>query len=163
MDKSVRLSKTYAFEDFTPGRKIAFGPYPVRAEEIIEFAQEFDPQPWHLDEEAGKASLLGGLSASGWHICSMQMRMMFDAYIADSTSQGAPGVDYCIWLRPVLAGDTLSGHSKVLTARPLASRPGTGLVKFEHEMVNQRGELVCTSANTGFFLLRHTDEVHEHA
>ncbi|MEM9106609.1 MAG: MaoC family dehydratase [Pseudomonadota bacterium] len=163
MDKSTRLSKTFAFEDFTPGRKLPFGPYSVRAEEIIEFAREFDPQPWHLDEEAGKASILGGLSASGWHICSMQMRMMFDAYIGDSTSQGAPGVDYCRWLRPVLAGDTLSGHTTVKTARLLASRPGMGLVEFEHEMVNQRGELVCTSANTAFLLLRHADENHERA
>lgn len=154
MEKMAHQAKNHAFEDFTPGRQFGFGPYRVSAEEIIEFAEEFDPQPWHLDERAGKASLLGGLSASGWHICSIQMRMMYDAYIADSTSQGAPSVDYCRWLRPVLAGDTLSGHTTVTSARPLASRPGMGVVNFEHEMVNQRGETVCTSANAAFFLCR---------
>lgn len=148
-------SKTYAFEDFTPGRQFELGPYPVTAEEVIEFASEFDPQPWHLDEEAGKASILGGLSASGWHTCAMMMRMLIDAYILDSTSQGAPGVEYCNWLRPVLAGDTLHGRSTVVRSRPLASRPGLGAVTFDHELRNQRGEMVCTSANIGFFAFRN--------
>ncbi|MCP4314627.1 MAG: MaoC family dehydratase [Hyphomicrobiales bacterium] len=149
------VAKTkYALEDFTPGRQFDLGPRPVSAEEIIEFASEFDPQPWHLDEEAGKASILGGLAASGWHICAMMMRMLIDSYILESTSQGAPGVEYCKWLRPVLAGDTLHGQSTVLSSRPLASRPGIGAVKFDHKLFNQHGELVCTSANTGFFASR---------
>ncbi|MEX3011983.1 MaoC family dehydratase [Hoeflea sp. TYP-13] len=155
--QAVALKK-YALEDFTPGREFELGPYPVSADEIIEFASEFDPQPMHLDEEAGKASILGGLSASGWHICAMMMRMLIDGYILDSTSQGAPGVEYCNWKRPVLAGDTLHGKSTVLSSRSLKSRPGIGAVEFSHELFNQRGELVCTSANTGFFASRDKGE-----
>ena len=90
MNNQAFASKTYAFEDFTPGRRFELGPYPVTAEEIKEFAGQFDPQPWHLDEAAGKASILGGLAASGWHTCAMLMRMLIDAFIEDSTSQGAP-------------------------------------------------------------------------
>lgn len=147
--------KKYALEDFTPGRQFELAPYQVSAAEIIEFAREFDPQPWHLDEQAGKASILGGLAASGWHICAMMMRMLIDSYVLDSTSQGAPSVEYCKWLRPVLAGDTLHGHSTVVSSRPLASRPGIGAVTIEHRLFNQRDELVCASANTGFFTSRN--------
>ncbi|WP_419906074.1 MaoC family dehydratase [Hoeflea sp.] len=154
MNNQHATSKTYAFEDFTPGRQFKLGPYPVSAEEIIAFASEFDPQPMHLDEAAGKASILGGLSASGWHTCAMIMRMFIDGYIGDSTSQGAPGVDICEWKRPVLAGDTLHGTSTVNSARRLKSRPGIGAVEFRHEIRNQRDELVCASENTGFFACR---------
>ncbi|MEM6462402.1 MAG: MaoC family dehydratase [Pseudomonadota bacterium] len=160
MNTDPTARRTYALEDFTPGRQFQLGPYPVSAEEIIEFASAFDPQPFHIDEDAGKSSVLGGLAASGWHICAITMRMFADSYIVDSTSQGAPGVDYCKWLRPVLAGDVLHGQSTVVSARPLMSRPGLGAVKFSHEVFNQRRELVCTSENTGFFGSRNAGEVH---
>ena len=75
-NSSMSKNKKYTFEDFTPGTTFNLGPYQVSAEEIIAFASEFDPQPMHLDEEAGKQSLLGGLAASGWHTCCMLMRMM---------------------------------------------------------------------------------------
>lgn len=148
-------SKRWAFEDFEVGATIALGPKEVIAAEVIEFASEFDPQPMHLDEEAGKASILGGLSASGWHTCSMFMRMMCDAYLLDSTSQGAPGIDFVRWKRPVLAGDTLSGKSTILSKRVSKSRPSLGMVGCRHELVNQKGETVLELENTGMFLLRH--------
>ena len=88
----------------------------VTAEEIIEFASEFDAQPMHLDEAAGKASILGGLSASGWHTCAMFMRLICDGFLLDSTSQGSPGIDHAKWKKPVLAGDTLSGSVTVIAA-----------------------------------------------
>ena len=113
--------QTLAYEDFHPGRRFALGPVTVSAEEIIEFASEFDAQPMHLDEEAGKASILGGLSASGWHTCCMFMRMMCDAFLLDSTSQGSPGMDYVRWKKPILAGDTLHGTSIVTAMRESAS------------------------------------------
>src|SRR6187551_2839349 len=106
-------AKKWAYEDFVEGATFGLGTKSVTAEEIIEFASEFDPQPMHLDEEAGKASILGGLSASGWHTCAIFMRMICDAYLLDSTSQGAPGVDHVKWRRPVLAGDTLGGRGTV--------------------------------------------------
>ena len=81
------------WEDFHPGRVFEHGPHLVTRDDIVTFAAEFDPQPMHLDEAAGKASILGGLSASGWHTCAIYMRLLCDAFLLDSTSQGAPGVD----------------------------------------------------------------------
>lgn len=147
-------AKKWAFEDFVPGMTMDLGEKHVTAEEIVEFAGEFDAQPMHLDEEAGKASLLGGLSASGWHSCAMLMRMMCDAFVLDSTSQGAPGVEVLRWRKPVLAGDTLRGTCTVLSARRSASRPGLGLVSVRYTLVNQRGETVLEMENFGMFLSR---------
>lgn len=135
----------YSFDDFTPGRRFPLGPKLVTAEEIIEFAEEFDPQPMHLSEEAGKASILGGLAASGWHTCGMLMRMTVDSYISQSPSQAGLGVDMVDWKKPVLAGDTLSGTTTVLEQRVSRSRPGLGVVKLRHELQNQRGEIVCVA------------------
>jgi len=143
-----------SFEDFRPDRRFALGPKLVIAEEIIEFASEFDPQPMHLDEAAGRASILGGLAASGWHTSSMFMRMMADSYLLNALAEGAPGIDLMEWRKPVLAGDTLSGHSTVLESRPMRSRPGMGIVKFRHEVENQRGELVCLSENSIMIRMR---------
>lgn len=147
-------AKRWAFEDFVVGATIDLGTKHVTAAEIIEFASEFDYQPMHMDEEAGRASLLGGLAASGWHTCSMFMRMMCDAFLLDSTSQGAPGVDYVRWKKPVLAGDTLSGTSTVTALRASSSRPGLGFVTVRHELTNQRGETVLELQSTGMFLMR---------
>ena len=147
-------AKKWAFEDFHPGLTIDLGEKHVTAEEIVEFAREFDFQPMHLDEEAGKASILGGLSASGWHTCSMLMRMMCDAFLLDSTSQGAPGIDYLRWKKPVLAGDTLKAASTVVATRASSSRPGLGFVTVRYEIVNQRGETVLEMQNSGMFLSR---------
>lgn len=146
--------KKWAYEDLAEGLLIELGPKQVEAAEIIEFASEFDAQPMHLDEEAGKASILGGLSASGWHTCSMFMRMMCDAFLLDSTSQGAPGIEYARWKKPVLAGDTLTGRSTVVAKRLSKSRPELGFVTFRHELFNQKGENVFELENTGMFLAR---------
>ena len=147
------------FEDFELGRSFALGPKHVTAEEIFAFASEFDPQPMHVDEAAGKASILGGLAASGWHTAAMFMRMMIDSYLLASHSQGAPGIDFMDWKRPVLAGDTLSGRTSVIEARPMRSRPGIGIVKLRHEVENQRGELVCLSENSIMFRMRLGQEI----
>lgn len=145
------VEKQFVFEDFAPGRRFALGPKIVTAEEIVAFAGAFDPQPMHLTQEGGEASILGALSASGWHSCAMMMRMMIDSYLLASTSQGAPGIDLMEWKRPVKAGDRLSGHSTVLSARALRSRPGIGIVRFRHELENQHGETVLASENSIMF------------
>lgn len=132
----------YWLEDFTPGRVFRHAPRQITSAEIIEFASEFDPQPFHLSEEAGKASILGGLSASGWHTCSIAMQLFFDTILQHAAGEGSPGVDLTEWRKPVLAGDTLSGTITVLEARPMRSRPGLGVVRLRHEISNQRGELV---------------------
>lgn len=136
------MSETlYWLEDFTPGRVFHHAPRQITAAEIIEFASEFDPQPFHLSEEAGKASILGGLSASGWHTCSIAMRLFCDTILQHAAGEGSPGVDFTEWRKPVLAGDTLSGSITVLEARPMRSRSGLGVVRLRHEIRNQRGEL----------------------
>lgn len=144
-------SDSLSFEDFTTGRVFMLGPVSMTREDVIEFAQEFDPQPMHLDEEAGKASILGGLAASGWHTAAISMRMMFDSFVARSTSQGSPGIERLEWKKPVLVGDTLTGRATVTGARLLRSRPGLGIAQFENEIENQRGELVCRSAYSIIF------------
>src|SRR6187431_953087 len=127
-------AKKWAYEDFVEGATFGLGTKAVTAEEIIEFASEFDAQPMHLDEAAGKASILGGLSASGWHTCSMFMRLMCDGFLLDSTSQGSPGLDYVRWKKPVLAGDTLTGKSTVLAKRMSKSKPGMGFITVKSEL-----------------------------
>ncbi len=146
--------KKWAFEDFVPGATMDLGSKHVTAEEIVEFASEFDPQPMHVDEATGKASMLGGLGASGWHTCSMFMRMMCDAFLLDSTSQGSPGIDYVKWMRPVLADDTLHASSTIVAVRDSSTRPNLGFVTMRAKMLNQRGEQVFELQNTGMFLKR---------
>jgi acyl dehydratase len=147
-------SKKWAYDDLAEGTSVSLGSKRVTAEEIIEFASEFDFQPMHLDEEAGNASILGGLSASGWHTCCMFMRMLCDRFLLDSTSQGSPGIEYAKWKKPVLAGDVLTGRSIVLEKRISKSRPGLGFIKIRSELFNQRGEQVFELENTGMFLTR---------
>ena len=146
------------FEDFTPERACPLGPLTVSAEEIIEFASEYDPQPMHLSEEAGKASILGGLAASGWHTSALHMRMTIDSFLLNSTCEGAPGVDFMDWKKPVLAGDTLSGQAVVLEARTLRSKPGIGLIRMRSEVDNQRGETVCVLEQAIMFRMRNAQE-----
>ena len=146
--------KTWAYEDFAEGASIDLGARQVSAAEIVEFATEFDPQPMHLDEAAGKASILGGLAASGWHTCAIFMRMLCDGFLLDSTAQGAPGIDQVKWKKPVLAGDTLRGSTGVLARRLSKSRPQLGLVTMRSELFNQRGESVFELENTVMFLTR---------
>ncbi|EKF17234.1 MaoC family dehydratase [Nitratireductor pacificus] len=157
-DTMPATRKKWAFEELTEGTTIALGRKTVGADEIIAFAREFDPQPMHLDEAVGRESLLGGLAASGWHSCAIFMRMLYDALLADSTSQGSPGIDDARWKRPVIAGDTLTGTTTVIARRALRSRPGIGMVTFRHLVVNQRGETVMEMENPIMFRMRAAPE-----
>lgn len=141
----------FEFQKLNEGDSIPLGPYYVSKNELLEFAEEFDPGYFHLDEAQAKESLLGGLATSGWHNCAIAMRMMCDAYILDSGSLGSPGIAYCNWKKPVRAGDTLSGSSKLLSKRMSGSKPGIGIVTLLHEIENQDGDLVFELENTGFF------------
>jgi acyl dehydratase len=134
---------TLTFEDFPPGRFGSFGPRHVTREEILSFAAEFDPQPMHLDEEAAKQSLLKGLSGSGWHLCSIMMRMMVDGFIGHAASLGSPGVNEVRWLAPLRPGDDLMLDVDVTEARPSRSRPDTGIVTFRCTVRNAAGEVLC--------------------
>ena len=139
------------FEDMPVGRTDRFGSMAVTREEVIDFARKFDPQPFHLDDEAAKASLFGALSASGWHTCAMAMRMMCDDYLLESSSLGSPGIDNLRWTKPVFPGDTLSVRLTVLEARPMGSRPHVGLVQSQWEVMNQDRVVVLSMTGWGMF------------
>lgn len=139
------------FENLPVGHVIELGQHRVTREAIIEFATEFDPQPHHLDDEAANASILKGLSASGWHTCAMMMRMTVDDYLRDSSSLGSPGVDSLRWLKPVYPGDTLSVRLEVLEARVMSSKPGVGLTRSRWEVLNQDREVVLRMEGWGMF------------
>lgn len=142
------------FEDFSPGQTLdAKGPTVTR-EAIIDFARQFDPQPFHLDDDAAAKSLFGKLAASGWHTAALCMRMMVDAYMLDAASLGSPGVDELRWVKPVYAGDTLSARATVLETKPSRSRPELGAVKMKWEVFNQHGELVMHTTTWGLLKKR---------
>jgi acyl dehydratase len=134
---------TLTFEDFPPGHFGQFGPRHVTREEILSFAAEFDPQPMHLDEAAASRSMLQGLSGSGWHLCSIMMRMMFDGCIGRTASLGSPGVNEVRWLAPLRPDDDLTLDVEVAEARISRSRPGTGIVTFRVVARNAAGQALC--------------------
>lgn len=136
---NTRATQCRMFEDFETGTVFDLGERTVSKEEIIAFASHYDPQPFHLEEEAGNQSILGGLAASGWHTSSMMMRMFYDALLTYSSSLGAPGIDRVSWLKPVRAGDRLSGSMKVLETRASNSKPELGFVRFLMRAENQHG------------------------
>jgi len=134
---------TLTFEDFAPGHFGTFGPRHVTREEILAFAAEFDPQPMHLDEAAASASMLKGLSGSGWHLGSIMMRMLFDGFIGRTASLGSPGVNEMRWLAPLRPGDDLTLDVDVAEARISKSRPETGIVIFKGTIRNAAGVVLC--------------------
>ena len=149
----------YAFEDFTPDSTQMLGPYTVTKEALLAFAQEYDAQPFHVDEIAAKDSFIGTLIASGWHTCCINMRLLADELLLDSTAMGAPGIEEVKWLKPVRPGDTLRSRMTVLDSRPSKSRPSIGLVRFQFEMLNQADETVFAQKNWVMFGRRDTEPV----
>lgn len=131
-----------------------YGGYQVSAAEIIAFAEEFDPQPFHTDERLAKASILGGLCASGWHVCAIFMRMTFDAYLHETASMGSPGIDEVKWLRPVYAEDILTCRRTTLEARLSAKRQEMGIIKFRWELFDRKGELKAEIVGMGLVRAR---------
>ncbi len=138
------MSGQVYFEDVQIGQTHRFGRYEVTAEEIVEYARQFDPQPFHLDEEAAKHSMFGGLIASGWHTGAMFIRMICDHAIPGAATTGALGFDDLKWLRPVRPGDVLSVETRIKEKIDAPSRHGTGTVRIEGSVLNQKGEAVMT-------------------
>jgi acyl dehydratase len=135
------------FEDFAVGQKFTTATRHVTAEEIVEFAARYDPQPFHLDADAAKASLFGGLAASGWHSAAMMMRLTVDSEFRPAGGIIGGGGELA-WLKPVRPGDELRVESEIVELRESRSRPRQGLVKVRLTMFNQHGEPVQTFAPT---------------
>ena len=142
MAEAASELKYIPFESFEIGQKQNFGTYEVTEEEIIEFATKYDAQFFHLDHEAAKASLFGGLCASGWHTCAMTMSMMVKNMDLHGRSLGSPGIDSLKWLRPVYPGDVLSVEMEILDTVPSKSRPNIGVVTNKVSVSNHKGVVV---------------------
>ena len=149
------MTAKYYWEDFKVGDRAVLGERTLQKDEIIQFAKQFDPQVFHVDEQAAEKSVFGGLIASGWHTCGIAMRMMCDAYLLDSASLGSPGVDNIRWLKPVRPGDTLRFEREFLESRPSSSKPDVGILKTRWEVFNQRNEMVMSMEGVGMFKRRH--------
>jgi acyl dehydratase len=132
------------FEDFQPGETRTYGDYPIDEAELVAFAAAYDPQPFHLDDAMAKATILGGLSASGWHVCSVLMRMMIDDWLGGSACLAGVGVEDNRWLAPVRPGDRLTARTTTLEKSDLRSRPDAGIVKFATSLRDQAGREVMT-------------------
>ncbi len=148
------MAEKIYFEDFKPGTEIPLGSRKVSREEIIRFAQRFDPQPFHIDEEAAKTYPYGGLIASGWHTASLLMRMMVDGVLGRAASMGSPGVDELRWLKPMRPDDILTAVMRIDECTPSRSKPDRGLVAVTCEMRNQRGELILSKRSKNFYRRR---------
>src|SRR6516225_4859760 len=136
-DHSARVTRY--FEDYVPGTTVDCGSFSLSEDEIIAFAREYDPQPFHVDPVAAKNGPFGGLIASGWHTTSRMMRQLVDNYVSPESSLGAAGVDELSWPRPVRPGDTLHVRATVVEARRSNSKPDRGIVKTRMELTNADG------------------------
>ena len=140
-------------EDFVEGTVYEFGPATITEEEIILFGKSFDPQVFHTDPEKAKETVYGGLIASGWHTCSLFMRLYVEYYLPGPASLGSPGVDEIRWLKPVRPGDKLTLRVRVHKVKPSRSKPDRGVLYSFCEMVNQENEVVVSMM--GLNLIRY--------
>jgi len=142
------------FDDYLPGATYDCGIFSVNEEEIVSFAEQFDPQPFHVDPEAAARGPFGGLIASGWHTAALVMRQLVDNYLPAEASLGSPGLDEMRWPDPVRPGDTLRVRATVVEARRSLSRPDRGIMKTVIEAVNQDGRTVMRATATNFLRVR---------
>jgi acyl dehydratase len=153
MAHSPTLIKYY-WEDMAVDQVRDLGSITPTREEVIAFASQFDPQPFHLDDEAAKASVFGALSASGWHTCAMAMRLMVTNFLCETSSLGSPGLEGIKWLKPVYPNDTLRLQSTVLETKSMSKRPDVGMTRNLWEMFNQHGDKVLHMEGWGMFRRR---------
>ena len=147
------------YEDLEAGDTYALeGRYEVDREEITAFAEQYDPQPFHLDEAAAADSVFGGLVASGWHTAAMSMRLVVDDFLDPETSMGASGVEDLEWIEPVRPGDTLRVEIEVLETRPSENRPEMGHVRMKLTGYNQHDDAVIEWVSDGMVRRRNPGE-----
>ncbi len=145
---SVPYQQRY-LEDYTTGEVAEFGHYLVTEEEIIRFAQQYDPQVFHLDKEAAKQSSFGGLVGSGWMTTGIMMRLMVLHFIPPCSSMGSPGVDEVRWLKPVFPNDVLRVRITVTSVKVSQSKPDRGVITFTTEVLNQDNDIVMRVKGLG--------------
>jgi acyl dehydratase len=145
---------TRYFEDYVPGLKVDCGTFSVNEAEIVAFATEYDPQPFHIDPVGAKDGPFGGLIASGWQTTARMMRLLVEHFVSPETGLGAAGVDEIRWPRPVRPGDTLHVVATVLETRRSNSKPDRGIVRSLAEVTNQNGELAMKLTAINFILAR---------
>jgi acyl dehydratase len=138
-------------DDFAVGQRFALGSKTITAAEIVDYARDYDPQPFHLDEDAAAKTPFGGLVASGWQVGAIAMRLLVDNLLSRAASLGSPGLDKVQWLAPVRPGDTLTMSGLVREVIPSRSKPDRGVVMSRYEMHNQRGELIYAVEGAGMF------------
>ena len=144
------------FEDYMAGSMHEFGSISVEETEVITFARRFDPQVFHIDPEAAKRTVFGGLIASGWHTAGLMMRLYADHYLSKVASLGSPGVDELRWTKPVRPGAELSIRVTVLETNRSRSKPDRGMVRSFIEVINQDGEVVLSMKVVNILLCRQT-------
>lgn len=149
------------FEDMVEGEEVLLsGSVTVSAEDIVEFARKYDPQPFHLSDEGAKGTLFESLAASGWHTAALTMKLLITARDEPVASLGSPGFDDLRWLRPVRPGDTLRVRTRCIDKKPSESRPQMGVVRIQVETLNQHDELVMTLTSIAMFARRSTPAAH---
>ena len=136
------------WDDYEIGQKFDLGSTSFTADEIVDFARQYDPQSFHVDPAAARQSMFGSLIASGWHVTAKLMRLFVDNYVDQRTALGSPGVDEVRWLKPVRPGDTLNAWVECAGKVPSMSRPEMGIVHEHWRATNQKGELVMTLKGT---------------
>ena len=147
------------FEDFKVGDVTTLGTYTLSEQEILDYARTYDPQPFHIDPEAARWSIYGGLIASGWHTCAIMMRLSVEAARREqAVGVGSPGIESCRWVKPVRPGDTLTGRSEIVAVWPSATR-SIGFARRRVEMINQRGEVVLALVGISMYQRRDGAEV----
>jgi acyl dehydratase len=142
------------YEDFEIGEVRTFGAYPMSAELIREYAAEWDPQPFHLDEELASASVLGGLCASGWQVCSIMNLLMVEAYANKAAGMGSFGIEQVKWMKPVYTDDVLTMRYTILDKRISSKRPEMGIVRMCWEALDQTGEPKTEMTGVNLFRVR---------
>jgi acyl dehydratase len=148
----------YYWEDFTPGWVFETPGRTLAEEDIVRFAREYDPQIFHTDADAARATPFGGLIASGWQTCGITMRLMCDGYLLETSCAGSPGLEELRWLKPVRPGDTLRLKATVLESTPSGKQPNRGTVLFRWDTLNQNDEIVLSMRGRQLFLRRPAQE-----
>ena len=150
-------NKLIYYEDLEIGQKIKLGSINVSKKEIISFAKKFDPQPFHTNEIKAKESIFGGLCASGWHTCTLFMRILYDGFLINSAALGSPGMDAIRWLKPLRPGETITGIGEVIKKTPSKSRPEIGSLIINYEVFNKNNELIMTLIGISIFKKKYLD------